>query len=81
MTMLTKITSKNQVTIPKAIMSQLPAATYFEVELREGVIVLKPVRTFQTDTEQIRAKMANLGLTENSVAEAVEWARKSRQKS
>ena len=33
--MLAKITSKNQVTIPKKIMDQIPETRYFEVELQD----------------------------------------------
>ncbi len=42
-TMLAKMTSKNQITIPKKIVEQLPDAEYFDVELKDGVIVLKPL--------------------------------------
>jgi hypothetical protein len=38
--MLAKKTSKNQVTLPKAIVRQLPDADYFEVFLRDGEVVL-----------------------------------------
>ena len=34
--MLAKLTSKNQITISKKIMDQIPEARYFEVELRDG---------------------------------------------
>ena len=74
--MLAKITSKNQITIPKKIIDQIPETEYFDVELKEGVIMLRPLRIYGTDLEQIRSKMKKLGLKENSVAEAIEWARK-----
>lgn len=74
--MLAKITSRNQVTIPKKIMDQLPETRYFEVELKNGAIVLQPVAVYDTDLETIRAKMKKLGLEPNSVREAVKWARK-----
>ena len=32
--MLAKITSKNQITIPKKIIDQVPEAQYFDVELK-----------------------------------------------
>jgi len=73
--MLAKMTSKNQITIPKKIMDQLPSVKYFEVELKDGKIELKPLRVYETDLEKIRSKMKNLGLQPNSVREAVEWAR------
>ena len=73
--MLAKMTSKNQITIPKKIMDQMPRVKYFEVELKDGKIELKPLRVYETDLEKIRSKMKNLGLKPNSVREAVEWAR------
>ena len=74
--MIAKVTSKNQITIPKKIMDQLPGTQYFEVELRDGIVTLKPLVTYDRDLKKIRAKMKKLGLTENSVNEAVKWARK-----
>jgi bifunctional DNA-binding transcriptional regulator/antitoxin component of YhaV-PrlF toxin-antitoxin module len=73
--MLAKMTSKNQITIPKKIMDQMPSVKYFEVELKDGKIELKPLRIYETDLEKIRSKMKNLGLKPNSVREAVDWAR------
>jgi len=73
--MLAKLTSKNQITIPKKIIGQMPGVTYFEVELKDGKIELKPLRVYETDLEKIRSKMKNLGLKPDSVREAVEWAR------
>ena len=73
--MLAKKTSKNQITIPKKIVDQLPEVTYFDVELKGGVILLKPLRLYSTDLEQIRAKVKKLGMSESSVAEAIKWAR------
>jgi bifunctional DNA-binding transcriptional regulator/antitoxin component of YhaV-PrlF toxin-antitoxin module len=74
--MLAKLTSKNQITIPKKVLSKLPKVEYFDVEIKEGAVVLKPIALYETDTEQIRAKMKKLGLSETSVAEAIQWARK-----
>ena len=73
--MLAKMTSKNQITIPKKIMDQMPGVKYFEVELIDDRIELKPLRVYETDLEKIRSKMKNLGLKPDSVQEAVEWAR------
>jgi bifunctional DNA-binding transcriptional regulator/antitoxin component of YhaV-PrlF toxin-antitoxin module len=73
--MLAKMTSKNQITIPKKIMDQMPGVKYFEVGLIDDRIELKPLRVYETDLEKIRSKMKNLGLMPDSVREAVEWAR------
>jgi len=60
--MLAKLTSKNQITIPKKIMDQIPEARYFEVELRDGAVILKPLRTYSTSLNAIRSKAKDLGL-------------------
>ena len=73
--MLAKITSKNQITIPKKIIDQVPDVDYFDVQLKDGVILLKPLQFYDTDLEKIRAKMKKLGLRENAVPEALKWAR------
>jgi hypothetical protein len=71
--MLAKITSKNQLTLPKAVMTAVGAAEYFDVEVRQGQIVLTPVRIQRGDA--VRAKLAALGLSDADVADAVGWAR------
>jgi bifunctional DNA-binding transcriptional regulator/antitoxin component of YhaV-PrlF toxin-antitoxin module len=73
--MLAKMTSKNQITIPKKIIEQLPDVEYFEVELKDGVVMLKPLRIYDTSLNKIRTKIKKLGLQENTVKEAIEWAR------
>ena len=73
--MLAKITAKNQITIPKKIINQIPGVKYFDVELDGETIVLKPLRTYETDLDQIRSKIKTLGLKQDSVAEALRWAR------
>ncbi len=42
--MLAKLTAKNQITIPKKILSQLPDVEYFDVEINDGLVLLKPVK-------------------------------------
>jgi hypothetical protein len=71
--MLAKMTSKNQLTLPKSIVQEIGAAEYFDVEVREGQIVLTPVRIQRGDA--VRSKLAALGLTDADVADAVRWAR------
>ena len=73
--MLAKMTSKNQITIPKKIIDQLPDVEYFKVELKDGVVMLKPLKTYDTSLEKIRTKVKKLGLQENTVKEAIKWAR------
>jgi hypothetical protein len=71
--MIAKITSKNQLTLPKSVVQAIGAAEYFDVEVRQGQIVLTPVRMQRGDA--VRAKLVALGLTEADVAGAVRWAR------
>jgi hypothetical protein len=71
--MLAKITSKNQLTLPKAVVEAVGAAEYFDVDVRDGQIVLTPVRIQRGDA--VRAKLAALGLGEGDVADAVRWVR------
>jgi bifunctional DNA-binding transcriptional regulator/antitoxin component of YhaV-PrlF toxin-antitoxin module len=73
--MLAKMTSKHQITIPKKIIEQLPDVEYFEVELKDGVVMLKPLKVYDTNLGKIRSKIKKLGLQENTVKEAIEWAR------
>jgi hypothetical protein len=73
--MLAKLTSKNQLTLPKAAVTAVGATEYFDVEVHQGQIVLTPVRIQRGDA--VRAKLAELGLTGSDVADAVSWARGS----
>ena len=73
--MLAKITSKNQITIPKKIIEKIPNVKHFDIELKDGIIIMKPIKFYDTNLDQIRAKVKKLGLKENSVAEAIKWAK------
>ena len=72
--MLAKITAKNQLTLPKAVTSAVGSAEYFDVEARNGQIILTPVRIQRADA--VRAKLAELDLKEKDIADAVVWARR-----
>lgn len=79
--MLAKKTSKNQITLPKAIVRQIPDADYFDISLRAGEIVLRPV-AISAPGERLRAvrdKIRALGLTEKDVEGAIRWARRPRR--
>ena len=71
--MFAKLTSKNQLTLPKSITQAVGPAEYFEVEARDGCIVLTPVRIQRGDA--VRAKLAELELDEGDIAAAVAWSR------
>src|SRR3546814_17002889 len=72
--MLAKLTSKNQLTLPKAATAAVGPAEYFDVETRNGVIILTPVRIQRADA--VRAKLAELALAPDDVDAAVAWARR-----
>lgn len=71
--MLTKLSAKNQLTLPKAITSAVATAEYFDVKVEAGRIVLTPVRIQRADA--VRAKLSELNLQEQDIADAVHWAR------
>jgi hypothetical protein len=73
--MLIKLSSKNQITVPRKILARLPTTRYFDAELENGALVLKPVELVEAKLEQIQRKMTDLGLKEDCVAEAIRWAR------
>ncbi len=71
--MLAKVTSKNQLTLPKSIISDFPDTKYFDVSKENGRIVLTPVNLVTAD--EVRAKLTELGITESDIASAVAWSR------
>jgi hypothetical protein len=71
--MLAKLTSKNQLTLPRSATQAVGPVEYFDVQTRDGQIVLTPVRIQRGDA--VRAKLAQLGLVAQDVADAVAWAR------
>ncbi len=73
--MLAKLTSKNQLTLPKAAIDAVGVSEYFDVTVREGQIVLTPVRIQRADA--VRAKLAAMGVGARDITDAVRWARSS----
>lgn len=72
--MLAKLTSKNQLTLPKAVVATMQGTEYFDVTEENGRIVLTPVRINRADA--VRAKLDELNLSEADIADAVAWARR-----
>jgi hypothetical protein len=82
MAKLAKLSSKNQITLPKEVMAHYPGTEYFEVRESEAGITLAPVKaraaqSFDALIAELRRDVARLGLTPKDVADAVKWARKS----
>jgi hypothetical protein len=80
--MLAKMTSKNQITLPKAIVSMVSPSDYFEVEAVNDKIMLTPVRMQKMggSSQAVRHKLAEHGITEQDVLDAVNWVRKQKTK-
>jgi hypothetical protein len=72
--MLVKMSAKNQLTLPKSVTNAVGEVEYFDVQTRDGQIILTPVRIQRADA--VRAKLAELNLTEQDIADAVDWARR-----
>lgn len=72
--MLAKLTSKNQLTLPNAVVSDLKGYEYFDVTKEMGRIILTPVPLSRV--EAVRAKLGELGVDADDVAKAVDWARR-----
>ncbi len=76
--MLAKITAKNQLTLPKAVTNAIGPVEYFDVQAKDGQIVLTPVRIQRADA--VRAKLSALDLKEQDIAAAISWARRPPRK-
>ena len=71
--MLVRLMSGNRLTLPKAVTAAVAAADCFDVTAENGRIVLIPVQISRADG--LRTKLAEGGLSENDVSDAVAWAR------
>lgn len=73
--MLAKKTSKNQITIPKAIISAYQGIEYFDVSNEGGRIILQPHDP--GSAEKVREKLSLLGISEADVQYAIKAVRES----
>ena len=77
--MLTKKTTKNQLTIPKALLDRLPATDYFDAEVVSDALVLRPVRMVPAvDVDRARDRLERAGIEPGEVKRAVGWARRKK---
>ena len=70
---LAVLTGKNQLTVSEGVFDEFPDADCFEVTIEDGRIVLTPYPIVTAD--DVRLKIAALGITEQDVADAIKWAR------
>ena len=75
--MLARLTSKNQLTLPKAAIDSIGPTEYFDIDVREGQLVLTPVRIQRGNA--VRAKLRELGLVHSDIDGAVRWARSAQE--
>ena len=71
--MLAKKTIKNQITLPKAVVPHFKDGDYFDVSSDGECIILRPLQ--RSRAEEVRARLAQLGIDESDVTAAVSWAR------
>ena len=71
--MLAKLTVKNQLTLPKAVAKNFAGVEYFDVSTDGNSITLRPLQRSRAD--EVREYLANLGITEQDVKNAIAWAR------
>jgi len=72
---LAKLTVKNQLTLPKAVVTHFRGVEYFDVSTDGSAITLKPLRPSRLD--EVRDKLERLGITEQDITDAVAWARQN----
>jgi hypothetical protein len=73
--MLAKMTVKNQLTLPKAVATRFKGVEYFDVSTDGDSITLRPLQRSRLD--EVRAKLEQLGITEQDVTDAITWARQT----
>jgi hypothetical protein len=71
--MLAKKTIKNQITLPKSVITRFGAVEYFDVSTDGECIILRPLQRSRAD--EVRARLVELGIDEQDVTAAVSWAR------
>lgn len=71
--MLAKKTVKNQITLPKAVVTRFGGVEYFDVSTDGECIILRPLQ--RSRAEEVRARLTQLGVDEQDVTAAVSWSR------
>ena len=72
--MRAKLKDGNQLTLPDEVILALDGAEDVEVEVKDGLILLTPVK--RISLQDVQDKIARMGITEADVADAVAWARR-----
>jgi len=80
-TMLCKMTSKNQITLPKEVLRDFSGRDYFNARVEDGRIILEPMIVRPVETQRlaaIRDRIEAQGLTEDASAALIDEARHAR---
>ena len=80
--MLAKLTSKNQITLPKSAVMAFEGTSYYDVEIVPQGLLLKPakIHLHSQALEGARRKFKEKGFNEDTIARAVKWARSQTKK-
>ncbi len=79
MRLLLKKTTKNQVTLPRALLAKLASTDYFEAEVAGDTLVLRPVKVVEmVDIDKVRDRLRRRRVKADEVEKAVSWARKNK---
>jgi hypothetical protein len=75
--MLAKKTSKNQITLPKKALQEIPETDYFDVTTKGGTLILRPVTVAEPGSRlaTVRQKIKDLGIEPKDLERAITWAR------
>jgi len=73
--MLAKRTVKNQITLPKTVIARFNGVEYFDVTTGGEIIVLRPLQISRAD--EVRSRLARLGVEEQDISDALSWARQT----
>jgi hypothetical protein len=75
--MLAKKTSKNQITLPKKALQEIPETDYFDVTTKGGALILRPVTVVEPGSRlaTVRQKIKDLGIEPKDLERAITWAR------
>jgi hypothetical protein len=73
--LLAKLTNENQLTLPEAITARFPGVECFDVSMDGTTILLKPIRPSKIG--EVQQHLADLGMTEQDITDAIAWARES----
>ena len=73
--MLAKKNTKNQITLPKAVITRFNGVEYFDVTTDGECIILRPVQKSRAD--EVRIRLTQLGINDEDVANSISWARQT----